>query len=137
MAIRLPKLQSEHDNVIKAAEIKYKQFRNLNYAVTTNPNQQHNLGIGKQNTVYPDIIITNTLGVITSIIEVETTDSVSETEAKIQWKEYADLGYPFYLLVPEKSALEARIICLRNKIQARVITYKIVGGMILVDNLNI
>ncbi len=137
MAIRLPKLQSEHDNVIKAAEIKYKQFRNLNYAVTTNPNQQHNLGIGKQNTVYPDIIITNTLGVITSIIEVETTDSVSETEAKIQWKEYADLGYPFYLLVPEKSAIDARMICLRNRIQARVITYKIVGGMILVDNLNI
>jgi hypothetical protein len=137
MTIRLPKLQSEHDNVIKAAELKYKQFRNLNYTITTNPNQQQNLGIGKENTVYPDIIITNTLGVVTSIIEVETADSVSQTEAEIQWKEYAKLGYPFYLLVPEKSALEARIICLRNKIQARVITYKIVGGMILVDNLNI
>lgn len=86
MAIRLPKLQSEHDNVIKAAEIKYKQFRNLNYTVTTNPNQQHNLGIGKQNTVYPDIIITNTLGVITSIIEVETTDSIMKLKRRSNGK---------------------------------------------------
>ncbi len=135
MAIRLPNLQSEHDNVIKAAESKYKQFRNLNYTITTNPNQQHNLGIGKENTVYPDIIILNTHGVVTSIIEVETKDSVSQTEAEIQWQEYAKLGYPFYLLVPEKSAMETRIICLQNKIQATIITYRIEAGVIVVDNL--
>lgn len=135
MAIRFPLRQSEHDNVIKAAETKFRQFRNLNYSITTNPNQQHNLGIGKENPLYPDIIIRNILGEITSIIEVETEDSVTQTEAGIQWKEYANLGYPFYLLVTEKSAIEARIICLNNKIQAKVITYRIVGDVILVDNL--
>lgn len=135
MAIRFPLRQSEHDNVIKAAEIKYKLYRNLNYSITTNPNQQHNLGIGKENLLYPDLIIRDILGEVTSIIEVETEDSITQTEAEIQWKEYANLGYPFYLLVPEKSAFEARMICLENKIKAKVITYRIVGGLILIDNL--
>jgi hypothetical protein len=135
MAIRIPIRQSEHDNVIKAAETKFRQFRNFNYSITTNPNQQHNLGIGKENPLYPDIIIRNTLGEVKSIIEVETEDSVTQTEAKIQWKEYANLGYPFYLLVPEKSASEARMICLEKKIPARIIRYKIEGRMILVENL--
>lgn len=108
MATRIPIRQSEHDNVIKAAETKFRQFRNLNYSIITNPNQQHKLGIGKENPIYPDIIIRNTLGEVTSIIEVETEDSVTQTEAEIQWKEYANLGYPFYLLVPEKSAIIIR-----------------------------
>lgn len=111
--------QSLHDNVIQAA---YNNLDKINYDVYINLGQQKNTAVNNQ---YPDIIITpHNSRNVRWIIEVETTDSVTQFEALSQWIEYSKLGGIFYLLVPTASRNLAEQICIQNNIKARFGTYQ-------------
>ena len=120
MASRDSLSQSLHDRVIQAA---FDHLEKENHDVYINPGQQKQTSVGGE---YPDIIITpkNDKNV-KWIIEVETTSTISQSEAINQWTQYSKLGGTFYLLVPKVSRNLAEQICIQNNIKARFGTYTI------------
>lgn len=82
------------------------------YNISTNPDGQQNRWVGSEtNQQWPDLIAwvrEGTADKAVWIAEVETKTSVNETEAKNQWKAYAALTLPLYLVIPSGSALAAK-----------------------------
>ena len=89
MANRQQITQSEHDSVIRTA---CENLDRVNYRIYSNPNQEKNTSI---NGYYPDIIITTINDdSVKFLIEVETADSINNSESK-QWKIYSHLDGTF------------------------------------------
>jgi len=110
--------QGLHDTVIQTAAQRLDRSK---YDVHMNPGSEKNIAVGSE---YPDIVVTpRGANTVQFIIEVETEDSVSDSEADAQWKPYSELGGAFYLLVPHSSLQAARSICLRKAIRAKFATY--------------
>lgn len=118
MAIRIPVNQSEHDSVIQTA---YNGLDRVNHDVYINPGQIHNTSVDG---LYPDIIITNKEDKFVKFcIEVETADSINQSEVS-QWHDYSTrIGGTFYLLVPIDYKSKAELLCRQNNIKARFGTY--------------
>lgn len=113
MAYRNPGSQSEHDRVIAASARTYWKMEQQGYQVSTNPGPQKNCAVGGTRALYPDVVVVkpetpgSSRGTAVIIEEVETADSVTETEAK-QWQNFASLGIgTFRLIVPTTSTREA------------------------------
>jgi len=119
MANRLPQNQNEHDNVIQAA---YNGLDKVNHEVYINPGQTNRTSVSG---VYPDIIITNKgENNVKFIIEVETADSINQSEVN-QWRNYSTkISGTFYLLVPFEYRNMTEVLCRQNGIKARFGTYK-------------
>jgi len=110
MAIRIPALQATHDQVISALAMEYE---NDGHVVATNPGNtnQHKLS-GK----FPDVIVVIS-GKGCGVFEVETACSITNTEAKGQWTEYAKAFDGWYLVVPEDNAQDAETLLSDHKIE--------------------
>lgn len=119
--------QSFHDQVVKLAA------NNINhdkYDVYTNPNGEQNTGVSGQ---YPDIILApKGTKNVSFIIEVETADSITLSEAQTQWAAYSKLGGTFYLLVPSNSLETAKQLCRQANIQPKFAIFWVSDGRLQV-----
>lgn len=102
------------------------------FDVYINPGQEKNAGIGDN---YPDVILTEKNGTtVKFIMEVETSESVSQEEALRQWKKYvSEINATFYLVVPSLSLKKAKELCQREGINARFTTFSVSGETIIFD----
>lgn len=110
MSYRTSSGQATHDRVIANVAAAQKD-----YEVLTNPGHEHkwSIQIG-QETVFPDLILCGRgTRTVAHLIEVETEDSVNETESD-QWAVYARGPGKFWLLVPAASLAHAQQICRRR-----------------------
>lgn len=113
MAVRTSTGQSEHDAVVSASAKTYWEMQEKGYKVSINRGSEKNQYVGPDsNPRYPDIVVwmpeyTGAKGGRAAIIEeVETTDSITDSEAA-QWKDYGSLGVKFLLIVPKDYCMGA------------------------------
>lgn len=120
MANRKTTKQSDHDNAVRAAKNIYEQ--NDKHA-TINPGSQKNEAFKGH---YIDVIARKSASSNSAwLIEVETEDSVSESEAKDQWKTYDDTYSVWYLAVPVDQETDAQSLLESNSISnCTFITWK-------------
>lgn len=120
MADRLPSNAALHDKVIQVA---VSRLDSINYDIYTNPGKNHSYSIGSN---YPDIILTKSgEKTVQFIIEVETPDSLTISEAMNQWKKYAsEIKASFYILVPFRQKNLAVNLCKQIGITVRFGTYE-------------
>ena len=115
------KKQSDHDDAIYSAKNIYEEHGKN---VWINPGSQKNRTWGGQ---YIDVIaIENKNSDKAWVIEIETKDSVSSTEAENQWKKYDNVfTQRWHLAVPVDSESEAlNLIKEKNINHCKVITWK-------------
>jgi hypothetical protein len=111
--------QDEHDKVVIESAKTYWKLAQEGYKVDVNPDGEQNRSVGKDN--YPDVIVWkpsnpgSDSGTATIIEEIETSDSVNDSEAE-QWITYAGLGIKFILVVPKGSVVSVNEIIKRKKI---------------------
>src|SRR5262245_57939539 len=98
--------QRVHDHVIAALA---REYERRGHRVFTNPGPVKSMGVDGQ---YPDVIVLRKRGQrMAYAIEVETEESVSETEAVGQWVQYDETFDRWYLAVPKtKRAAAAALI---------------------------
>ena len=130
--------QSEHDRVVRASANTYTDAGAKGFKISINPNGEKNFEIGSDsNNQYPDVCVWkpnspgSNSGTVKVIEEIETEESVNETEAE-QWKNYASLGIEtFRLIVPKSKILTAKQIVEKKKIAVTEIWhYTISNGSI-------
>lgn len=111
---------SIHDQVVYAAKNEYETHGKN---VWINPNSEKNKTWNDQ---YIDVIATeNEEPNKAWVIEIETEESVSQTEAENQWIKYDNAFTYWHLSVPTKSKLEADKLIKANKIEhCEVITWE-------------
>ena len=119
-------MEDLHDRVVRAIKDNLNQIA---YDVYINPGQEKNAGIGDN---YPDVIMTEKGKTnVRFILEVEVSSSVTQNEAEIQWKKYAnEINATFYLVVPLNCVGKAKQLCQNNNISARFATYTEKNGTI-------
>lgn len=121
MATRSGNRQSDHDRAVQAAEQIYRQ--NGKYA-WINPDGERNKSWCNR---YIDVVAAEKPDANTAwVIEIETEDSVSESEAKSQWEDY-DLAYTghWFLAIPVASKDRASTLLQNHGIvHCSVITWK-------------
>lgn len=108
-----------HDRVVE--EIK-DNLNQKDYDIYINPGSEKNASVAGN---YPDVIMTKKgETTVQFIMEVETSDSITKTEAEDQWKKYAtEIKATFYLIVPEASRSRAIQLCQQVGVNARFATY--------------
>lgn len=123
MNARKTQWQGEHDAVVEASGRTYSSWSAKGYGIATNPGGSKNGFVGPPtNLRYPDVVLWRpvspgaNMGTVTVIEEIETEDSVTDTEAD-QWADYASLGVEtFNLVVPVSKKAAALEIIRRRKI---------------------
>ena len=116
MKNRTTSSQSVHDRVIRAVAAAQTE-----YNAHCNPGQEHNVSVTiAGQAVYPDLVFCRR-GTMTValLVEVETAESVTDTEAA-QWAQYAQGPGQFWLLVPHDRLIAVQAICRREGIAARL-----------------
>jgi hypothetical protein len=107
MARRLPSAQGQHDTAIgKLAAL---WANPTQYNITMNPDGEKNRWVGSSD-CFPDLVAWTRKGDRDQalwIVEVETTESVNDDEARAQWSAYARSGVPLSLAVPTGSGARA------------------------------
>jgi hypothetical protein len=127
MATRSAQNQNFHDQVVRLAASYLDKNK---YSVYSNPNGETNTKVGEH---YPDIIVTNKGdNKALFIIEVETQDSITITEATTQWSAFQNLGGTFYLLVPRDSVETAQNLCQTCGVKAKMAHYWVENGTLKV-----
>ena len=112
MEQREPTEQFEHDLVIQAAANQF--AASVKYNIYTNAGTERKVAVSGK---YPDIVVTEKgSGKVRYVIEVETANSVDVTEST-QWREFAKLGPPLHLLVPQRVLPVAEELCSRASIK--------------------
>ena len=104
----LSNTEYEHDGVIHHIQSELARLCPDHY-FWSNPGSNKNMPVASGTAfVYPDIVVFSIVqNRIVCVIEVETQTSVSDFEARQQWKKYADTGCEFWLLVPASKWLDA------------------------------
>ncbi len=101
-----------HDWVIRKVHEKYsREYSNVHI----NPGDEKNF---EYNGTYPDIVFEN-YDQIVMIAEVETKETIN-TERAEKWKSLSELGAKLCLLVPKNMQNEARDICWKSGLVAKV-----------------
>ena len=101
-----------HDWVIRKVHEKYsREYSNVHI----NPGDEKNF---EYNGAYPDIVFEN-YDQIVMIAEVETRETINEERAE-KWKSLSELGAKLSLLVPKNMQNEARDICWKAGLVAKV-----------------
>lgn len=128
MAVRTEKGQNDHDKAIKDIA-NHSRYTSKIGTVFMNPGNEHNLSVNDQ---YPDIgVYLSYQKKVAEIGEVETADSVDETEALLQWADYGKLGVPFDLFVPSGSYTETSELVKKYSIKVReIVIYSYEAGRI-------
>lgn len=110
------RIKHDHDTIIDVV----KSSNTEKFEVRTNPDGEKNWLIRDgADEYYPDLILLpKGSKSSTIIVEVETSESVSEDHAREQWIPYSKLGRKFYLLVPSDVVTRAKAICRRLGITA-------------------
>lgn len=101
--------QSVHDLVISLVAQRW--TNPLKYNITTNPGSEKNRWVGSDKN-YPDVICwvkEFNRQRAQWIAEVETEESVTQAKARGQWRDYAAIGVPFYLIVPKGYRMSAQV----------------------------
>jgi hypothetical protein len=120
MANRIYNKQSEHDGAVRAAG---QIYRDHGKHAWINPDGEKNKDWGGR---YIDIIAAaNQQATSAWVIEVETDDSVNDTEAGLQWEDYSKVySQRWYLAVPSSSKAEAERLLKKHGItNCTVITW--------------
>lgn len=120
MAKRSSDFQSDHDNAIRAAGQIYEQKGKHAWI---NPNGEKNKSWSGR---YIDVIAVESPQANQAwVIEVETEDSVSDSEAETQWKDYSQAYKHWHLAVPVDSKEDANNLLNEHGISnCTVITWK-------------
>jgi len=111
MAARDEKSRQEHDTLL---DMVARRIKIPTWVLATNPGEATNAGIDYPSpegaaTAYPDIVAREKFtGRLAAVGEVETESSVTEEEARDQWRLYAQLAPKFFLYVPKECEAEAR-----------------------------
>jgi hypothetical protein len=113
--------QRLHDVVIDALADDY---RRRGYVVHANPNQQKNFAIEGR---YPDVVVMAKAGQRPLIVvEVETAQSVSASEAARQWGEYDERYRAWILAVPANARAAAKVLVEEQELRhVRIVTWSI------------
>ena len=108
-----------HDRVVE--EIR-NSLNQTDYDIYINPGSEKNASVAGN---YPDVIMTRRgESSVEFILEVETADSVTKSEAENQWKKYAtEINATFYLVVPKASLNRAIQLCQQVGVNVRFATY--------------
>jgi hypothetical protein len=104
--------QSVHDHIVRLVARQW--AKPLSYYITINPGAEKNIAAGRGQ--YPDLVgwkVAAGKKILQWVAEVETEESVTEAEARTQWRSYAGLGVPFYLIVPKGYRTPAQV-CARR-----------------------
>lgn len=119
MAYRNRESQASHDKAVKDIATSPRYLKKWG-KVVTNPGSAKNQSVNGQ---YPDIVVLwlYVIDNVKEIGEVETNDSVNETEALSQWLEYGKLGVSFDLFVPSEAYTNARELVKKYGIRLREI----------------
>ena len=122
--------QIEHDRVIRQLQLRWRR----RYEVAINPGKQEETSVrASGRPVYPDVILTNVVGVrrLHGIVEVETVESVNHLEAMAEWGPYSKVRGAFYLYVPAGMADVAGRLCQGGAINVTEIwTYYAIGDQV-------
>ena len=120
MAYRLAQMQSQHDAVVHAAQDIYRDKGKICWI---NPNGEKNKVRGAY---WIDIIVANTESDSTAwLIEIETEDSVSQSEAQDQWSRYSTEYGHWHLAVPSGSEDKAKQLLVDNSVlNCTIITWQ-------------
>ncbi len=119
MGGRTESRQDIHDRVVKACGRGWRNnLDEATHQVHTNPGQEKNQSANSDN--YPDVVVTRRgTGTVAYVDEVETSESVTESEAKDQWVRYGKLGVPFDLTVERGSEGAADRLIQKHKVKVR------------------
>ena len=122
--------QIEHDRVIRQLQLRWRR----RYEVAINPGKQEETSVrASGRAIYPDVILTNVVGVrrLHGIVEVETAESVNHLEAMAEWGPYSKVRGAFYLYVPAGMADVAGRLCQGGAIRVTEIwTYYAIGDQV-------
>jgi hypothetical protein len=125
--VRPVREQLEHDRVIRHLQAKLKR----KFDVITNIGEEKNTGVRSGTlTLYPDLVLTSGRK-ISSVIEVETTESVNHLEALAQWAHFGRSRVPFHLYVPAGCVEMARRLAEENQaLPDEIWSYHAIGDQI-------
>ncbi len=120
MAYRTQTKQSEHDAAVEAARQIYQDHGKHAW---TNPGSEKNKAWGGR---YIDVIAVEKVSDTSAwVIEVETADSVSDSEAQGQWKDYDSVFEHWHLAVPTEAEAAAENLLRKHGIShCTVITWR-------------
>jgi hypothetical protein len=119
MAKRISNKQSEHDAAVNAAG---RIYRDKSKPACLNPNGEKNKSWCN---FYIDVIVEIPGEDKAWVTEIETDDSVCETEAKGQWKDYDKAYSHWHLAVPSGKEANAKALLSEHSItNCSVITWK-------------
>ncbi len=102
--------QAIHDHVVRLVAQRWAEPGRLR--IDTNPGVERNVWTGPAQ-IYPDLVGWTQQGRLKApmwIAEVETEETVTENEARTQWRDYASLGVPFFLIVPRGYRSRAQVL---------------------------
>lgn len=101
-----------HDWVIRQTKEKFSKLYN---EININPGGEKNYDFKG---FYPDILL-GSYGQVVQLIEVETKSTINETRLEY-WKKVSELGLQVTVLVPREYLNEARELCWKNGLAAKV-----------------
>jgi hypothetical protein len=112
--------QSEHDDAVRAARDIY---RDHGKHVWIDPDGERNMSWSG---LYMDVIAANQPNpTVAWVVEVETADSVTDSEATDQWSAYDQAYTAWYLAVPVESEQDALTLLITHGIQhCTVVTWR-------------
>ena len=120
MATRMSQRQSEHDGAVRAAQLIYSAGGRYAWI---NPDGERNKHWAGR---YIDVIAVAALDADEAwVVEIETTDSVTDTEASKQWVDYNNAYSHWYLAVPQESRARADELVTRYGLNhCKVVTWQ-------------
>jgi hypothetical protein len=114
--------QREHDFIINSSFKSWVERGDVN--VYQNPGEEHNFSVA--GIYYPDIVVLNKANNLYLIEQVETSETVTEEEAK-EWRNFAGFGVLLNLIVPEEKLEEAKKLS-KDIANIRIQTYTFKNG---------
>jgi hypothetical protein len=120
VAARDEKSRQEHDTLL---DMIARRIKIPTWTLATNPGETGGEGVPYPSPegealAYPDIIARERFtGRLAAVGEVETASTVTEEEARDQWRLYAHLAPKFFLYVPKECEAEARRLLRKHGIR--------------------
>lgn len=114
--VRPVREQLEHDRLIRFLLARLGAKRKLDVLANIGEEHQAPVKVGN-NIYYPDLVVLDGKRV-TTLIEVETSESTNNLEAMAQWTHFSRARVPFHLYVPVLAVDAARRLCEANHVFA-------------------
>lgn len=114
--VRPVREQLEHDRLIRFLLARLGAKRKLDVLANIGEEHQAPVKVGN-NIYYPDLVVLDGKRV-TTLIEIETSESTNNLEAMAQWTHFSRARVPFHLYVPVLAVDAARRLCEANHVFA-------------------